>query len=53
MAADYWQGPTLAHFRAQLEDLRDTSLTSDINLSTFETHPRVNMGHMGNKVSLS
>jgi hypothetical protein len=28
------QGLTLAHFRAQVEDLRDTSLTLELNLST-------------------
>ena len=47
------QGLTLAHFRAQLEVLRDTSLTLELNLSTFGTHPRVNLGYMGDKVSLS
>jgi len=47
------QGLTFAHFRAQLEDLRNTSLTSELNMSTFGTHPRVNMGHMEDKVSLS
>ena len=31
------QGLTLAHFRAQLEDLRDTSLTLELNLSTLDT----------------
>jgi hypothetical protein len=46
------QGLTLVHFRAQLEDLRDTSLTSELNLSTFETHPWVDLGCMGNEVSL-
>jgi hypothetical protein len=44
---------TLAHFGAQLEDLRDTSLTLKLNLSTFGTHPRVNLGYMGDNVSLS
>jgi hypothetical protein len=34
------QGLTLAHFRAHLEDLRDTSLTLEPNFSTFGTHPR-------------
>jgi len=43
------QGLTLAHFRAQLEDLRDTSLTLELNLSTFGTHPPANLGHMGTK----
>ena len=33
------QGLTLAHFRAQLEDLQDISLTLELNLSTFGTHP--------------
>jgi len=47
------QGLTLAHFRAQLEDLRDTSLTLELNFRTFGTHPRVDLGHMGDKVSLS
>ena len=47
------QGLTLAHFRAQLEDLRDTSLTLGLNLSTFETHSWVNLGQMGDSVSLS
>ena len=47
------QGLTLAHFRAQREDLRDTSLTVELNLSTLGTHPRVDMGHMGDKLSLS
>ena len=47
------QGLTLAHFRAQLEDLRDTSLTPELNLSTFGRHQRVNLGYMGDKVSSS
>ena len=47
------QGLTLAHFTAQLEDLRDTSLTLELNLCTFGTHPRIVLGHMGFKVSLS
>ena len=34
------QGLTLAHFRAQLENLRDKSLTLELNLSTFGKHPR-------------
>jgi len=38
------QGRALIHFRAQLEDLRDTSLTLQLNLSTFGTHPRVILG---------
>jgi len=44
------QGLTFAHFRAQLGDLRDTSLTIELNLSTFGTRPRVNLGHMVDKV---
>ena len=32
------QGLTLAHFRAQLEHIRDTLLTLELNLSTFGTH---------------
>jgi hypothetical protein len=48
-----WQGLTLAHFRTQLQDLRDTSLTSELDLSTLGTPPRVNLGHMGDNVSLS
>jgi len=47
------QGLTLAHSRAQLEDLRGTSLTLEINLSTFGPHPRVTLGHMEDIVSLS
>jgi hypothetical protein len=47
------QGLTLAHFTVQLEDLRDTSLTLELNLSTFGPHPRVYYVHMGDKVSLS
>ena len=48
-----FQGLTLAQFRAQLQDLLDTSLMLGLNLSTFETHPRINLGHTGDKVSLS
>jgi hypothetical protein len=47
------QGLELAHFRAQLEDLRDTSLTLELNLSTLGPHARVDMGNMGDKVSSS
>jgi hypothetical protein len=46
------QGLTLAHVKAQLEDLQDTSLTLELNLSTFGTHPRVKWGHMGDTVRL-
>jgi len=45
-------GPTFVHFSAQLEDLRDTSLTSELNLSTFGTHRRAEFVCVGNKVSL-
>jgi hypothetical protein len=48
--ASFRQGLTLAHFRAQLEDLQDRSLTLELNLSTFRTHPEVNLGCMGDKV---
>jgi len=47
------QGLTLAHFKAQLEDLLDTSLTLKLNLSNFGPHPGVNLGYMGNDISLS
>jgi hypothetical protein len=40
-SATFIQGLTLAHCRAQLEDLQDTSLTLKLNLSTFGTHPQV------------
>jgi hypothetical protein len=53
LAAPVAQGLTLAHFRAQLEDLRDTSLTSELNLSTFGTHPLAHLGYVGDKVSLN
>jgi hypothetical protein len=46
------QGLTLAHFKAQLEYLRDTSLLLELNLSTFGTRPRVN-GSYGGQMSLS
>jgi len=36
---------------AQLEDLRDTSLTLELSLSTFGPHPRVNLGGVGDNVS--
>jgi len=47
------QGRTLVHFRAQLECLRHTSLKSEFTMSTSGTHSRVNLGDMGDKVSLS
>jgi hypothetical protein len=46
-------GLTLAKFTAQLEDLRDMSLKLELNLSTFGTHPRVNLGYVWVKVSFS
>jgi hypothetical protein len=46
-------GGTLAHFRAQLEDLRDTSLTLELNLSTFGTHSRDSLGYTGDRVCLT
>jgi len=46
------QGLTLDHFKAQLEDLPDTSLTLELNFSTFGPHPRINLGCVGDKVSL-
>jgi hypothetical protein len=44
MFAASLQGLTLAHFKAQLEVLGDTMLPLELNLSTFRTHPRVNLG---------
>jgi hypothetical protein len=44
-------GLTLVHFRAQFEDLLDTSITLELNLSTFGTHPRVTLCYMGHQVS--
>ena len=41
-----------SHFRAQLEDLRDTLLTLELHLITFGTHPRVHLGYTGDKASL-
>jgi len=46
------QGLTLAHFTAQLENLRDVSLTLKLILINFGTHPRVKLGYVGDKVSL-
>jgi hypothetical protein len=36
-----------------LRTFGDTSLTLELNLSSFGTHPRVNLGYMGDNVSLS
>jgi hypothetical protein len=47
------QGLTLAHFRAQLEDLRDTTLPVELTLSTFRPHPRVDWGYTEDRVSSS
>jgi hypothetical protein len=35
-----------------LRTFRNTSLTSELNLSTFGPHPRVDLGYVGDKVSL-
>jgi len=65
MASNIWQarpacglveaavehGLSPAHVRAQLEDLRDTSLTSELNFSIFGPHPRANLGYMQLKLS--
>jgi len=50
---DGGQGLTLVHYSAQLEDLRNTSLTVELNLRTPWTHPRVKLDDMGDKVSFS
>jgi hypothetical protein len=39
--------------QSSIELLRDTSLTLELNLSIFGTHPRVNSGDLGDKVSSS
>jgi len=52
-SASVTQGLTLAYFKAQFEDLRDTSLPIGLNLSTFGTRPRLKVGYIGDKVSLS
>ena len=39
--------------QSSLEDLRDTSLTLELNLSTLREHPRVRLAHMGDNVSSS
>jgi len=46
-------GLTLAHFTAQLEDLRDTSLTLELKLSSFGTYPRVHVAYVRDGVRLS
>jgi hypothetical protein len=38
---------------ARFEDLRDTTLMSELKLSVFGPHPRVDLGDMGDKVSSS
>ena len=35
-----------------LKTFMNTSLTLELNLGTFGTHPRINFGHMGGKVIL-
>jgi hypothetical protein len=44
---------TFAHFKPQLEDLRDTSLTLELNLSTFRKYLRAHLGYEGDEVSFS
>jgi len=46
-------GLTLAHCNVQLEDLRDTSLTLELHLSSFGPYSRFNSGYKEDKVSLS
>jgi hypothetical protein len=36
-----------------LRTFGNTSLTSELNLSTYGAHPRVTLGYIGDKVSLS
>ena len=36
-----------------LRTFGNTSLTLELNWSVFRTHPRVNLGHMGDKVLVS
>jgi hypothetical protein len=38
--------------KLNLRSLRNTSLTLELNLSTFRTRPRVNVGHMGDKIKV-
>jgi hypothetical protein len=45
------QGLTLAHFRAQVVDLRDISPSLAVTLSTFGTNPRINLGNVGDQLS--
>jgi len=45
------QGLTVAHNRAQLEDLRDTTLTSELNLSTLGHIHGLGLGCLGDTVS--
>jgi hypothetical protein len=50
--SQHGQGLTLVHCSAQLEDLRDTSLTLELNLRSFGTHPLVNLGCFGGQGKL-
>jgi hypothetical protein len=50
-SVDIGRGLHSLNFRAQLEDLRDTSLTLELNLSTFGPHSRVTLGYMADKVT--
>jgi len=34
-----------------LRTFGNTSLTLELNVSTLGTHPRINLGHVGDKVS--
>jgi hypothetical protein len=45
------QGQTLAHLRAQCDNLQDASLTLELNSSTFGTRRQINLDYMGEKVS--
>ena len=39
--------------KLNLRTFGNTSLTLELNLSTLGTHPRVNLGYMGDRVSSS
>jgi hypothetical protein len=45
------RGRTLVHFRAQLEDLQDTSLTLEFNLSNFGHIHGFSWVILGNRMS--
>jgi hypothetical protein len=46
-------GNTSLTLELNLSTFGNTSLTLELNLSTFGTHPRVSLGYMGSKGSLS